>query len=136
MTSLKLKSPSHHQNLSWVGHHLLHHEKNNSSNNILLEKNISLENSQIESDHKTSYSDNLNGSIKLKKRPARLVLPDVSVSKRGMRLDGINGDCVKKEFEIEGRDFVLACKKGSRQVMEDGYGFLVDVNGDPKQVNP
>jgi hypothetical protein len=40
-----------------------------------------------------------------------------------------------KEFEVEGRNFVLASKKGRRtSVMEDGYGVMLDILGDPKQV--
>lgn len=38
-----------------------------------------------------------------------------------------------KEFEVQGRDFFLASKKGRREVMEDGYGIMIDILGDAKQ---
>ncbi|KAL5571740.1 hypothetical protein UlMin_021337 [Ulmus minor] len=73
----------------------------------------------------------LLGGTKLKKRPARLVLPEYFpgqefCDQKGRKLE-------KKEFEVEGKEFCLAAKKGRRDVMEDGYGVLLDVMGDPKQ---
>ncbi|KAL5843268.1 hypothetical protein ACOSQ4_009226 [Xanthoceras sorbifolium] len=75
------------------------------------------------------------GAIKLRKRPAKLVLPEICASSLELCHDQMGKNCKleKKEFEIQGRDFVMACKRGSRQVMEDGYGFMVDILGDPKQ---
>ncbi|XP_024031625.1 probable protein phosphatase 2C 2 isoform X1 [Morus notabilis] len=72
------------------------------------------------------------GGIKLRKRPSRLVVPEYSPGhqefghEKSRRLES-------KEFEVEGRDFSLAAKKGRREVMEDGYGVLLDIMGDPKQ---
>ncbi|GMN56452.1 hypothetical protein TIFTF001_025564 [Ficus carica] len=72
------------------------------------------------------------GGIKLRKRPSRLVVPDFlpgddqEFCEKTRRLE-------KKEFEVEGRDFFLAAKKGRREVMEDGHGVLLDIMGDPKQ---
>lgn len=68
---------------------------------------------------------------KLRKRPARLILPEnFPVVELGCeRLKKREN----KEFEVEGRDYCLASKKGMRDVMEDSYGVTVDVAGDPKQ---
>ncbi|KAI3417451.1 PPM-type phosphatase domain-containing protein [Psidium guajava] len=67
----------------------------------------------------------------LRKRPARLILPEnFPVVELGCeRLKKREN----KEFEVEGRDYCLASKKGMRDVMEDSYGVTVDVAGDPKQ---
>ncbi|XP_030935757.1 probable protein phosphatase 2C 2 [Quercus lobata] len=74
--------------------------------------------------------DNQQGLLKLRKRPAMLVVPEHSaVSEFGEMCRKLE----HKEFEVEGRDFVLASKKGRRKVMEDGYGVMVDILGDPKQ---
>ena len=72
------------------------------------------------------------GSVKLRKRPARIVVPEFcpgfdQFCERGGRLE-------EKEIEEEGRDYCLASKKGKREVMEDGYGVMVDIQGDPQQV--
>ena len=75
--------------------------------------------------------DNQQGLLKLRKRPAKLVVPEHSaVSEFGEMCRKLE----HKEFDVEGRDFVLASKKGRRKVMEDGYGVMVDILGDPKQV--
>ncbi|KAI9177462.1 hypothetical protein LWI28_015508 [Acer negundo] len=142
MASLSLNSPlspSSPQPLSWVGQFLHHDHKENK----ILQENI--ENTKT-NNHKPVISlsseegsDNniitkTSGSIKLRKRPARLVLPDICAASLELCDEiGKNIKLEKKEFEIQGKDFVLACKRGSRQVMEDGYGFMVDVLGDPKQ---
>ncbi|KAK9995154.1 hypothetical protein SO802_024857 [Lithocarpus litseifolius] len=74
--------------------------------------------------------DNQQGLLKLRKRPAKLVVPEhCAVSEFGEMCRKLE----HKEFEVEGRDFVLASKKGRRKVMEDGYGVVVDILGDPKQ---
>ncbi|KAF3948978.1 hypothetical protein CMV_025091 [Castanea mollissima] len=74
--------------------------------------------------------DNQQGLLKLRKRPAKLVVPEhCAVSE----FDEMCRKLEHKEFEVEGRDFVLASKKGRRKVMEDGYGVMVDILGDPKQ---
>lgn len=71
------------------------------------------------------------GSVKVRKRPARIVVPEFcpgfdQFCERGGRLE-------EKEIEEEGRDYCLASKKGKREVMEDGYGVMVDIQGDPQQ---
>ncbi|XWS21960.1 hypothetical protein CRYUN_Cryun30bG0102900 [Craigia yunnanensis] len=68
-------------------------------------------------------------TIKLRKRPAMLLVPEHCP---GFELFP-RLELEKKEFEIGGRDFFLASKKGKREIMEDSYGFMVDILGDPKQ---
>ncbi|XP_059631010.1 probable protein phosphatase 2C 2 [Cornus florida] len=72
------------------------------------------------------------GLNKLRKRPARLVVPALhhpggDFGEGNKKLDD------KEYFEVEGRDYCLASKKGKREVMEDGYGVMLDILGDPKQ---
>lgn len=74
------------------------------------------------------------GVIKLRKRPARLVVPEYLTGQEFCQ-KGRTKKLEKQEFEVEGRDFFLAAKKGRREAMEDGYGVLLDIMGDPKQVS-
>lgn len=67
-------------------------------------------------------------AMKLRKRPTKLVVPEFCA-----KLCENERKSERKEFEVEGRDFLLACKRGRREVMEDGYGFMLDIHGDPKQ---
>lgn len=73
---------------------------------------------------------------RLRRRPAKLIVPECGLSCFDI------GEMKKKktewnmnpEFEVEGRDFYLASRKGRREIMEDGYGVMLDILGDPKQV--
>uniref|UniRef100_A0A5B7BV90 PPM-type phosphatase domain-containing protein n=1 Tax=Davidia involucrata TaxID=16924 RepID=A0A5B7BV90_DAVIN len=72
----------------------------------------------------------VKASSKSRKRPARLVVPDYSPVSEFCQKDK---KLERKEFEVEGKDFSLASKKGRRDVMEDGYGVMLDILGDPTQ---
>ncbi|CAI9755969.1 unnamed protein product [Fraxinus pennsylvanica] len=82
----------------------------------------------------TEFLRSCNSEIRLsamsRKRPAQLVIPDYSgeldFGDRGKKLDN-------KEFEVKGRDFFVASKKGSREVMEDRHAVMLDIAGDPTQ---
>lgn len=67
-----------------------------------------------------------------RKRPAKLVIPDYSgeldFGDRRKKLDN-------KEFEVKGRDFLVASKKGSREVMEDRHTVMLDIAGEPTQLS-
>jgi protein phosphatase 1L len=80
---------------------------------------------------KVGEGDHNNDATNLKKRPGRLVVPQycpkVELAQEDRKLEN-------KEFEVQGRDFYLASKKGRREVMEDGYGIMIDILGDAKQV--
>lgn len=69
--------------------------------------------------------------MKAKKKPARLVIPENCLS---LGFSEMCEEEFQKEFEVEGRDFCLASRKGKREIMEDGYGIINDIMGDPKQV--
>ncbi|KDP45605.1 hypothetical protein JCGZ_17212 [Jatropha curcas] len=71
------------------------------------------------------------GNVKLKKRPARLVVPEYCPNK--LEFGEKDRKLENKEFEVEGKYFCLASKKGRRQVMEDGYAVMTDILGDAKQ---
>ncbi|KAF9670530.1 hypothetical protein SADUNF_Sadunf13G0078600 [Salix dunnii] len=79
---------------------------------------------------KIGEGDRGKGATKLKKRPGRLLVPEycpkVEFSREDRKLEN-------KEFEVRGRDFCLASKKGRREIMEDGYGIIIDILGDAKQ---
>ncbi|XP_050216218.1 probable protein phosphatase 2C 2 [Mercurialis annua] len=78
----------------------------------------------------SSVGENNIKGMKLKRRPAKLVVPEycprLEFGDKDKKLE-------KKEFEVQGKDFCLASKKGRREVMEDGYGVMLDILGDPKQ---
>ncbi|KAI8537389.1 hypothetical protein RHMOL_Rhmol09G0019800 [Rhododendron molle] len=82
-----------------------------------------------------SLSDEVRPMTWLRRRPARLTVPEGGLSCFDI------GEMKKKkternmnpEFELEGRDFYLASRKGRREIMEDGYGVMLDILGDPKQ---
>ncbi|KAG2714056.1 hypothetical protein I3760_03G008300 [Carya illinoinensis] len=96
------------------------HKKENSS---------ALVNDQGSDSFETTKFGGVNGALKSRKRPAKLVVPaypEMESGEMGRKLEN-------KEFEVEGRNFVLASRKGRRMVMEDGYGVMLDILGDPKQ---
>ncbi|KAK1323560.1 putative protein phosphatase 2C 2 [Acorus calamus] len=66
---------------------------------------------------------------KARRRPARIVIPESSSGGFG------EGRCVfeEVEFEVEEREYCLASRKGCKQDMEDGYGVITNISGDPKQ---
>ncbi|KAJ4827092.1 hypothetical protein Tsubulata_049106 [Turnera subulata] len=109
------------------------HEKyaddgNSDDHETLIAKGYSLDPlpaPKVEGDH--NYKGFAN---KLKKRPERLVLPEYSPS---FGFGEKNRKMENEEFEAQGRDFFLASKKGRREIMEDGYGVMVDILGDAKQ---
>ncbi|XP_059629708.1 probable protein phosphatase 2C 2 [Cornus florida] len=79
-----------------------------------------------------SPPEKVMGLNTLRKRPARLVVP--APYHPGDDFGEVNKKLDNKEyFEVEGRDYCLASKKGKREVMEDGYGAMLDILGDPKQ---
>lgn len=99
------------------------------------ENSSALVNDQGRSDSlETTKFGGVNGALKLQKRPAKLVLPAYSCPVMESAGEMSRRKLENKEFEVEGRNFVLASRKGRRMVMEDGYGAMLDILGDPKQV--
>lgn len=70
--------------------------------------------------------------LKARKRPARIMVPvNFPASEFG---ETHRKKVENVEFEVEGRDHYLACKKGKREIMEDRYQVMLDIFGDHKQV--
>lgn len=121
--------------------HIMSCQEDNSSDNMVQQKHEdkkgvheTLQNSQEQS----GFSGNRGIAInsKLRMRPAKLSVPDCCPRLEfiEMGLKKLKED--KKEFEVEGRDFCLASKKGARrEFMEDGHREMIDIMGDPKQVH-
>ncbi|XP_023549742.1 probable protein phosphatase 2C 30 [Cucurbita pepo subsp. pepo] len=67
---------------------------------------------------------------KLRKRPGRLVVPEYCP---GLEFTKLRKKMENQEFQVQGRDYCLATKKGRRETLEDAYIVLLDVLGDSKQ---
>ncbi|XP_057533336.1 probable protein phosphatase 2C 2 isoform X1 [Amaranthus tricolor] len=69
-------------------------------------------------------------SIKIRKRPTMLVLPEYCPEKEFIlekrKIENV-------EVEINDRDYVVLSKKGTRENMEDRFKVITHVFGDPKQ---
>ncbi|XP_047329278.1 probable protein phosphatase 2C 2 [Impatiens glandulifera] len=97
---------------------------------------------------KNCNRDHMQRSLKmLKRRPSMLVVPDcdqqlheefelfneIAVKKKEMIMNNYSYDH-NVVHEVEGRGFLLATSKGTRkETMEDRYGVMLDVMGNPKQ---
>ncbi|KAK1263914.1 putative protein phosphatase 2C 2 [Acorus gramineus] len=66
-----------------------------------------------------------------KRRPPRIVIPESNHV--GFGDEASIRVSEEMEFEVEEREYCLASRKGSRLVMEDGYGVITNISGDPKQ---
>lgn len=71
-------------------------------------------------------------STNSRKRPAKLMVPSFVPS---LDFGEVGKKFEKTEFEIEGRNYSVACRKGRREVMEDGQGAMLDILGDHNQVS-
>lgn len=113
----------------------LHDDKSSQENPCVLDGKVMQENVVMSEGPVSPPADSGKGGIRLRKRPARLVVPD-NYSNIGLKneMERNNNKLERTEFELEGRDFSLVSKKGRREAMEDAYGVMVDILGDPKQV--
>lgn len=103
------------------------HDKSSQKNSDALIRKVGPDSLRIV---KISEGDRSKGATKMKKRPGMLVVPEYSPIVEFSRADR---KLENKEFVVQGRDFFLASKKGRREVMEDGYGIMIDILGDAKQ---
>ncbi|CAK7328839.1 unnamed protein product [Dovyalis caffra] len=103
------------------------HDKSSQKNSDVLIKKLGPDSLRIV---KVSEGDHNKGATKLKKRPGKLVLPEYCPK---VEFALVDRKLENKEFQVQGRDFFLASKKGRREVMEDGYGIMMDILGDAKQ---
>ncbi|CAN0887925.1 Probable protein phosphatase 2C 77, partial [Linum grandiflorum] len=65
-------------------------------------------------------------------RPGRLIVPPLVQTYLPCvrsEFEQVSKRMESKEVEVQGKDFCLASKKGRREVMEDGYGVLLDILG-------
>ncbi|KAJ6696930.1 hypothetical protein OIU85_003304 [Salix viminalis] len=65
----------------------------------------------------------------MKNRPGRLVVPPYCPQVEFAQVDR---KFENKQFEVQGRYFSLVSRKGRREIMEDGYGVMIDILGDAK----
>lgn len=78
-------------------------------------------------------------SISKRKRPARLDIPVVSLGSGNIPVTPSAAAAARSEWdvvEVEGDAYGVYCKKGRREAMEDRYSAAVNLQGDPKQVQP
>lgn len=74
---------------------------------------------------------------KMRRRPSKLFIPEPCTA------EGFAGDRIEENIlttgeeyiEVKGRGYSLACRKGHKFVMEDGYGAISNINGCSKQVH-
>ncbi|XAR57491.1 Phosphoprotein phosphatase [Bertholletia excelsa] len=106
----------------------------------------SLEDMHVEDVDENEHVNDIGGedgrirssSCRLMKRPPSLIIPESFPASEFRNNRSINlaaaRDEKRKVLEAVGKDYYLACRKGTgRVVMEDGYGVLLDFLGDPKQ---
>ncbi|MCL7029449.1 hypothetical protein MKW94_015975 [Papaver nudicaule] len=93
----------------------------NGVENLILQKTFNTEEEEEEESMKM-----ISKSMVRKKKALRLVIPETSL--REMRKEEY-----QKEYEIQGRDYCLASRRGKREIMEDGYGVINDIMEDSKQ---
>ncbi|KAI3878929.1 hypothetical protein MKX03_037326 [Papaver bracteatum] len=89
-------------------------------------ENLMQEKLNTEEKEEEAMKMNCNKPILRKNKALRLVIPEISL--REMRKEEY-----QNEFEIQGRDYCLASRRGKREIMEDGYGIIHDIMGDSKQ---
>ncbi|XP_020588016.1 probable protein phosphatase 2C 77 [Phalaenopsis equestris] len=79
-----------------------------------------------------------SGVKKLRKRPAKIVIPSnnecggngsLGIGEAFFRKD----EDVGRDIEVEGSGYCLASRRGTRHMMEDGYGVMTNIHGDSKQ---
>ncbi|KAJ0959781.1 hypothetical protein J5N97_000529 [Dioscorea zingiberensis] len=76
--------------------------------------------------------NNEMSSMVRKKRPPRIVIPKhPCVSSLGFNEVVKDYDC--ETFEVQGSEYCLASRKGTRHAMEDSYGIITSIHGDSKQ---
>ncbi|KAG0485130.1 hypothetical protein HPP92_009209 [Vanilla planifolia] len=85
-------------------------------------------------DPEDSVKDEATTATKLRRRPARIVIPQPHVGCGfGEAVCNNEVDAGRTVMEVEGNGYCLASRKGTRHIMEDGYGVITNIHGDPKQ---
>uniref|UniRef100_A0A1D1XMV2 protein-serine/threonine phosphatase n=1 Tax=Anthurium amnicola TaxID=1678845 RepID=A0A1D1XMV2_9ARAE len=67
---------------------------------------------------------------RVRRRPTRILIPETDVGSGFGEVGKVDSD---GEFQAEGCCYGVACRRGNRRVMEDGYGVKTNIRGDSKQ---
>ncbi|MQM22830.1 hypothetical protein Taro_055889 [Colocasia esculenta] len=70
------------------------------------------------------------GCPRARRRPTRIVIPETDVVSGFGEVGKVE---TNGEFQAEGSCYCVAGRRGNRRVMEDGYGVITNIKGDPKQ---
>ncbi|KAM7253101.1 hypothetical protein ACFE04_025719 [Oxalis oulophora] len=135
MATLTVKSPASSPLANWVEQSKFSSENSLKVNdeNLMEVASQSLRQSQTQSDGVKKDNSVLISTTKLRKRPAKLLVPEYCPVSEFGNENGKKKSVEKKEVEIEGKDFYLVSRQGKRSVMEDNYALMVDILGNPKQ---
>ncbi|KAJ6348742.1 hypothetical protein OIU77_006338 [Salix suchowensis] len=106
------------------------HDKSSRSDSDVLKRKFGPDSVRIIKVREGDQSKGAGGAPDLmKNRPGRLVVPPYCPQVEFAQVDR---KLENKQFEVQGRYFSLVSRKGRREVMEDGYGVMIDILGDAK----
>lgn len=127
--------------ISWVSHMLLGNQATsenalppNKTHDEPQDHNInnSLQNELLkEGSDSLTMANAFQAPNKLRKRPGKLVVPEYCPV---LEFTKLRKKMENQEFQVQGRHYCLATKKGRRETLEDAYGVMLDIFGDSKQV--
>ncbi|KAJ6762177.1 PROTEIN PHOSPHATASE 2C [Salix koriyanagi] len=106
------------------------HDKSSQSDSDVLKRKFGPDSVRIIKVREGDQNKGAGGAPDLmKNRPGRLVVPPYCPQVEFAQVDR---KLENKQFEVQGRYFSLVSRKGRREVMEDGYGVMIDILGDAK----
>ncbi|KAJ6291677.1 hypothetical protein OIU76_023709 [Salix suchowensis] len=106
------------------------HDKSSRSDSDVLKRKFGPDSVRIIKVREGDQNKGAGGAPDLmKNRPGRLVVPPYCPQVEFAQVDR---KLENKQFEVQGRYFSLVSRKGRREVMEDGYGVMIDILGDAK----
>ena len=108
------------------------HDKSSRNNSDVLIRKFGPDSLRIIKVREGDQNKGTAGAPNLKNRPGRLVVPQYCPK---MEFAQVDRKLESQQFEIQGRYFSLASRKGRREIMEDGYGVMIDILGDAKLVS-
>lgn len=68
-----------------------------------------------------------------RRRPTRIAIPAADVGSAFPEGNIVDSE-EDREFHLEERCYSVASRRGNKRVMEDDYGVITNIRGDPKQV--
>ncbi|KAF9661513.1 hypothetical protein SADUNF_Sadunf19G0076700 [Salix dunnii] len=105
------------------------HDKSSRDNSDVLIRKFGPDSLRITKVREADQNKGTAGAPNLKNRPGRLVVPQYCPK---MEFAQVDRKLESQQFEIQGRYFSLVSRKGRREIMEDGYGVMIDILGDAK----